>query len=193
MVPVYAATAGFQVLTGLAQADAMRKQAAIQSQVDELNAGLAEYDAWKTEAYGQTQVARYQTTIDQAEGSAKVQAAAAGIDLSEGSMAQLAEQSKTTGFLNQIDILNAAHEKALGYVNQARNIRLQSGLNTSAAEIKATNTEIGAIGQAAGTAVSGYTTGMAIDARTGHYKMGSSGTTTSGLGSAQQGGFYAMP
>ena len=52
-VPLYAGIAAYQLISGFVQADMVAKQAAIQKQIDEENAKLAEFDAWRMEGYGQ--------------------------------------------------------------------------------------------------------------------------------------------
>jgi len=55
----YAALAGFQIAQGLMQAENVKKQAALQKEIDDFNIGLAKFDAWKAEADGQAAVALY--------------------------------------------------------------------------------------------------------------------------------------
>ena len=119
------ATGAFQMITGAQQAEAVRQQARIQRQIDEMNAQFAEVDAYEAEKQGYSQEARYQSYIDAVAGEQKLALASQNVDISFGSAKELQQETSTTGFLNQLDIKNQAHQRALGYTNQARNIRFQ--------------------------------------------------------------------
>lgn len=152
----YAALAGYQVISGLQQAEMVRMQADIQKQIDEFNAQMTEYDAWRVIGYGQTQMAQYQQQIDQAQAAGRVSAAGAGVSMTEGSIAELSQQNQLIGQMNLMEIENQTREKALGYTRQARNIRFASGMAQGQAQVQAQSIIGGSLMQAAGTAVSGY-------------------------------------
>lgn len=125
-LPVLAAMAVIQVVSSIGQGNIVKKQADIQRQMDEFNARLAEEDAWRAEAYGQTQMARYQTELDKMRGSTKVAGAAAGVNLNEGSLSEVVAESQMVGTLNMIDIQNQAYEQAMGFKREAANTRFAS-------------------------------------------------------------------
>lgn len=159
---VVAGVAAFQLISGAQQAETIRNNAEISKGVNELNAKYAELDAYHAEQDGYTAEARYQTTIDQTISSQKVVEAAKGVDVSFGTAKELQLETKLTGFLNKLDIKNRAHAQALGYENQASNIRLQGASNTAQAAYNASATETSAIISAANTAlpaISGYRRG----------------------------------
>ena len=150
----YGLLAGYQIYSGFAQAEAVREQARIQAALDESNAQLAEYDAWRAEQNGQTAMARYQTELDKAAGTSRAVIAAVGGE--GGSLEEITEENRLTGFFNKLDIDNRAYEQAMGYRREARNIRAGSRVMQSSANRKANSMQIGALAKAAGTAVSGY-------------------------------------
>ena len=154
-VPLYAGIAAYQLISGFVQADMVAKQAAIQKQIDEENAKLAEYDAWRTEAFGQTAVAQYQQQIDQAAGAAKVSAAGAGVSLQEGSLSEVVAENEMVGIMNQMEIENQAREKALGYTRQARSIRTGSLISQSQSKTQQSSIIGGSILRAGGTLAAG--------------------------------------
>lgn len=156
-VPVYAALAGYQIISGFQQAEMVGMQADIQRQIDEFNAELAEFDAWKVQAYGQTQVARYQSQVDQTEAAAKVSAAGANVKI-EGSLAEVAAQNDVIAQANILTIENQAREAALGYTRQAQGIRIGSQLNQMTAKTQQAAIRGGAIAQGLGTVARGFTT-----------------------------------
>ena len=129
-------SAGLQILSGFLQADMVKRQAKTQADIAEFNAQLAEYDAWKVTAYGQTLVAASQNQIDQARGSMKVFAGSRGIQV-DGSLAEVAAENELNGLVMKMNIDNRTTEQAMGYTRQARNIRLGSLLNTLQSDVQA--------------------------------------------------------
>ena len=155
----YAVMAGYQIISGLQQAEMIGMQADIQKEIDEFNAQLAEYDAWKVRGYGQTQMARYQNQVDQAIAAGKTSAAAAGVDINQGSLSEYAAEQEFAGFMNQMDIENQSIEAALGYKRQARNIRLGSSMNQMQSKVQQASVIGGSIMNAGATMVKGMSVG----------------------------------
>lgn len=203
----YAAMAGYQVISGLHQAEMVRMQADIQKQMDEFNAQMAEYDAWRVIGYGQTQMAQYQQYIDQVQGAGRVSASAAGVSTVEGSIAEVMSQNQLIGQMNLLEIENQTREKALGYTRQARNVRFLSGLAQGQAEVQARSIIGGSVMRAAGTAMSGYMNQASTSPKTtfsesGYTFEGSKGLTAFRPGSyltgssqdlAQTTGYLGLP
>lgn len=145
--------AGFQIISGFQQAELVGRQMELQRQIDEENAKLAEYDAWRAEAYGQTLMAEYQQQIDQVQAKARVSAAAEGVSTTEGSIAEVMQQNETVGLANRMAIEASAREKALGYTRQARNIRTGSQINQATAKAQQSSIITGSILSAGGSLV----------------------------------------
>lgn len=124
MDPYFAAASAFQILSGAQQAEIVRGNAELSRMIGEMNAQQAEIDAYNSEQDGLSEVARYQTAIDQVEGQQRVVNAANDVDSNFGTAAELIKESKLTGYLNKLDIINKAHEEAMGYKRQAANYRL---------------------------------------------------------------------
>ena len=144
-----------QIIGGFLQADMVRRQAETQAKIAEFNAQSSEYDAWRAEAYGSTIMAFSQNEIDQVRGASKVYAASKGIK-SEGSLAEINAQNELNSALNKIDLDNKITEQAMGYRRQASMTRLNSRLNTLAADTQATSLQVGSLIQGAGTMGSSY-------------------------------------
>lgn len=119
----YAAMAGYEIISGLHQAETVRAQSKLTQEINEMNAVYAEMDAYGAEQSGEEQAARYQTAIDQTIGAQRVALASQDTDITFGTALEKQAETKLTGFLNQVDIRNQAHERALGYQREARNIR----------------------------------------------------------------------
>lgn len=150
------ALAAFQLASSIQQAEAIRSQARLQKEIAEFNAQFAELDAYRTEQYGETEAARYQSEIDKTVGEQRVAYAASGVDVTSGTAAAIQAETKLTGFLNQLDIRTQAQSKALGYKREAMNIRLKGIMGQSQASLNANAIETaGMIGAIPG-AVSGY-------------------------------------
>ena len=125
MNPYVAGTMGaFQVWSGVQQSSLIKKQGRLQQQIADMNAKYADYDAYEAEKYGYTEIARYQTMVDSTVSDQKVAMAAQGVDVSDGTAAELIAETRFTGFLNALDMENAARSKALGIKMQAANYRL---------------------------------------------------------------------
>ena len=152
----YAALAGFQLAQGFMQAENVKKQAALQKEIDDFNIGLAKFDAWKAEADGQAAVALYQQQVEQANATAKVRAAAVGADIKSGSLAQVQRDNDLTALSNSLSIQNQAAEKAMGYRRQVSGIQAQSAINYGAAQAQAQNMIIGSALNAASTGIKAY-------------------------------------
>lgn len=154
--PVYAGVAGLQILNGLNQASLIRQQAAINKQVADMNVELARIDQFDAIADGMSQTARYQGVIDTVTAAQEARFAAAGVDSSYGTAGDISRESKLNGFLNTIDIQNAAYSKAAGFEKEIQNINLQSRMAEQQAAINANATTQTAIIQGATTMLSGY-------------------------------------
>lgn len=129
--------AGFQIISGIQQAEIVRENARLTKEVNDMNAEYAELDAYRAELNGESQEARYQSVIDSTLGSQKVALASQGVDITFGTAKELEAESKLNGFLNQVDIRNQAHQQALGYKQQARSIRLSGSQAVAQAEVQA--------------------------------------------------------
>lgn len=152
----YATMAGLQVLNGLNQASLIRQQAELNKQIADLNIELAQIDQFEAFAAGMTQAARYDNVIKTVESQQEVLYATQGIDASFGTAADIRAESKLNGFLNKLDIENAAYAKAAGIEREISNIRLQSFMSQQQAEINAAATVQTSLINAASTGVSGY-------------------------------------
>jgi len=134
---IAAASAGLQVVNGLHQAEIIRENASLSRYVNELNASYAELDAYNAEIAGIGEEARYETAVQQTFAQQNVAFAVQNIDSNFGTAADLKAESKINAMLNKQDIRNQAYETSKGYKSQARNIRMQSAIDSSAANAQA--------------------------------------------------------
>lgn len=148
---VYGALAGFQIVSGLHQAETIRANAEIQKEIAELNAQYAEIDAWEAKLRGEEEVGRYQNVINQTISTQRVALASQDVDVNFGTAKELQQETKLIGMLNQLDIREQAHATAMGYKTQARQYRLQGQMGLSQARQDAGFTMGAAFLSAAGT------------------------------------------
>lgn len=153
---VYGALAGLQVLNGLNQASLIRGQAELNKQIADMNIELAQIDQFEAIADGMTQEARYQTVIDTIRSQQEAVFAARNVNSDFGTAADVVQETELNGFLNKLDIQNAAFAKAAGIKREIGSMRLQSFMNQQQAEINANATIQTSLIQAAGTGLSGY-------------------------------------
>lgn len=151
-----AAMAAFQAAAGAQQADMIRENAKFKKRVDDLNANSAALDAFNAEKEGFTESARYEQVVDRAVGADRAILASKGVDVNYGSAAELQDENRLTGYLNQIDIERRAHEKAKGFIREADQLRLQGGMSLRQANINAAATEGQGITSGLTTLASGY-------------------------------------
>lgn len=152
----YGALAAFQVMAGYDQAGAIRQQAQFKQQVDNLNAGYADLDAYNAKTLGYTQSSRYENVIDSTVGAQRTGYAQQNQDVNFGTAQNVQAETRLTGMLNIMDIQRQARERALGFTREASNLRLggsaavaQGALDSAAAQTQ------GLIG-AVRTGVAGY-------------------------------------
>lgn len=151
-----AAMAAFQAAANFQQADMIRQNAAFKKRVDDLNSESAALDAFNAEKEGYTESARYQQVVDRAVGADRSALASKGVDVNYGSAAELQDQNRLTGYLNQIDIERRAHEKAKGFTREADQLRMQGSMSLRQSNINAAATEGQGITSGLTTLVSGY-------------------------------------
>lgn len=167
MALAYAALAGFQIISGLQQAEMVGTQASLQKEIDDFNAEMAEFDAWRAQGFGQTQMAIYQTQLDQAKAAGRVSAAGAGVKL-EGSLGELAAEQEMVGLANMLDIENQTRERALGYRRQANSIRMGSAMTQAQARTQQAAIIGGSIANAAATGIKGMEKKQTLGTESGY-------------------------
>lgn len=149
----YAGLAAYEIISGFQQAEMVRANAELSQEINTFNADLAQIDAYEAEKAGYSQVARYEGVVEQTVGSQRVALAAQGVDVSFGTAAEIQEDTKVRGFLNQQDIMAEANARALGFKNEARSRRLQGYLSAVGAEVSASATRNAGIIGAAQTGI----------------------------------------
>ncbi len=153
---VYGALAAFQVISGNQQAATIEAQANLKQRIDNLNADRADIDAYEAEKFGFTESARYQSVVDATAANQKVAYASQNVDVNYGTAADVQGETRLTGLLNTLEIQRQAREKAAGFKNQARNLRLGGGMAAQQGAIDANATRNQGYIGAAGTLLSGY-------------------------------------
>lgn len=136
VVVAAAVMGGIQILSGLQRAEAIRANARITQRINAINAENIELDAYEEEKMGETQIARYQSQVDQVLARQESLYAAQNVDTTSGTAKQVIDESRLNAFLNTLDIQSQARKRALGLKLQAGNVRLGgllSGISSEAA------------------------------------------------------------
>jgi len=153
---LYGGMAGLQLAGGYFAAQNIREAAAINKEIADMNAEFAELDAYDAEIAGISQVAQYQTVIDQVESEQNAIFAAQNVDASVGSAAAVVEESKFISELNKMEIEKQAEEVALGYNRQANDFRRSGVLGVAKGMQQAGDVMFNSAMQAANTGLTGY-------------------------------------
>lgn len=189
----YAALGAFQLWSGLQQADILQRSAGLNAKMSEINAQYAELDALKAEQQGLAEEARYEGDVEAAMADLRVQFAAAGIDQSFGTAAQLTADTEVNAFLNRLDIREAAYARARGFRREARNIRLQGSMAQFQGEMTAGATRSAALMNAAATALSGYKRSPSPSSTPVDFELVGSEASSGGLSSRGSTGYTLRP
>lgn len=161
VVGVGVASIAYSAFSSGQAADAQRAAAARQRQIDEMNAQFIEKEANTTEVYGQTQAAEYNRNIDDVLAGQKLAMTKDNVDVNFGTAQVQQEEARVTGFLNTLQIQNAARQKAAGLREQAALTRIGAGYRQDQANAEAAASERAGYGQAIQGAfqVAGYAKG----------------------------------
>lgn len=151
--------AGLQLASGYFAAENIKKTAKLNQDIANMNAEFAELDAYDAKIEGESQVAKYQSVIDNALGEQQARLAAADVDLNYGSVADIQKETRFIGELNKMEIIKQAEQQALGYKRQARDYKLGGVMNYSQAKSQASTVQTQAILGAALTGYKGYSKG----------------------------------
>lgn len=151
-----AGLAGLQLLSGFHQAEMIRRGAKLQQAINNMNAEFAEIDAYDAEVAGFTEAGRYESVIDSTVGEQRAGYAAQNVDVNFGTAKEVQEETKFTGFLNQLDMLRQGRERAKGYKTEARNLRLGGQFTRMQGDMDASIAIRSGVVSAAQTGLSGY-------------------------------------
>lgn len=151
-----AALAAFQIATGLQQAEMIKKNAELNKLMYSINKEYADLDANEALKQGITEEARYAGQIKQTVAAQNVAFAAADVDRSFGTAAEIQAETELIGELNKLKIRDQTHAKILGYKRQGLQYGAQSAINQSSAATQAAATQAGAFLRGASTFASGY-------------------------------------
>ncbi len=148
-------SSGFQLLSGVQQADQVSNNAALSKKIFEMNAEFADIDAYEALKSGLTEEARYAGVIDHTIGSQRAAFAANDVDANYGTAKEIQADTKLTGYLNLLDIRNHAHDVANGFKREASSYRLKNEMNQIESTTKESAYRVSALANA-GSAYATY-------------------------------------
>ena len=179
----YVAAAGFQIWSAYEQSQLMKEQYALQNEIDRANIEIQEFNNWQQRGHMQKQLAAYSQQQSQEQASQKVALAARGINVKEGSVADVVEQNKLTTMFNTMDAENRMIEAINNQNQQVRNSRFGAEQNYRSGMVQANAALAGGImsGVGKGLKAIDYTGLFSDDLDNSKASTsGSSGSTSSG-------------
>jgi hypothetical protein len=153
---LYGGLAAVQLAGGYFAAQNIKETAKLNRDIAEMNAEFAELDAYDAELQGLTNVARYQSVIDNTLAEQQTALAAADVDLNYGSAASIEQETRFVGELNKMEIEKQAQMQALGYRKQARDFKLGGSLQYSEGITRAGQAMFSGVTSAVSTGLTGY-------------------------------------
>jgi len=148
--------ASLQLISGYYAAKSVRESAALNKDIADLNAEFAELDAYDAEIDGFSEQARYQAIVDKTLGEQTAILAAQDVDLTFGTVGEIQKETRFIAEINKMEIQKQANERALGFKNEARSLRVGGFLERLNADVKASQIKFQSVLGAAQTSVSGY-------------------------------------
>lgn len=152
----YVALAGLQLAGGYFASQNIKATAELNKDIADMNAEFAELDAYDSLAQGETNKALYQKQIDDTLADQSTIMRAQDIDVNYGTAASVSEETRFTGQLNLMEIQKQAQMTALGYMRQARDIRLGANMQYASDRTRAGQAMFSGVTSAAQTGLSGY-------------------------------------
>ena len=138
------AMGGLQLAQGIGQANALNAQGEYQKAMSEINARNAEIMARKRLEKGEEEAKLYGQKLNQTVGTQRVSYAAQGVDIDDGSAAEIQKQTFEIGADDIEQLRNNAFLEAMGYKSQAQDIRRQGDMALVGARTAASQTILGA-------------------------------------------------
>ena len=120
--------AGMQAVGAYRNSKAAEIAFKAQSQVNENNAVVAEWQSQDAERRGQVAAGAHRTKVKQFKGAQRARLAANGVDLGEGSAVEILTDTDYFGEVDAGTILDNAAREAWGYRTQAQNFTTESTL-----------------------------------------------------------------
>lgn len=152
----YLALAAAQLAGGYQQADLIKKSADVQASVNDMNAKYDELNAFRANAAGQSEAARYADIENATLGGQRTALAGANVDVGYGTAKDIQTDTKVTALVNTLELQKQGRDKAMGYNVQAINTRLGGQMAQLQGQMDAGAAQNRGLMSAASTAVSGY-------------------------------------
>lgn len=145
--------AGSALIGGIASADAASREG-IQN-ARELERSARQAEAARLDAFqqGQSAVARRQLDVGQTLSAQRVGFAAAGVDASTGTPADVATASERFGELDSLTLKANAYREAFGFAETARSLRMRAAQTRRNTDVNVFNSLAGGVAGAASAAL----------------------------------------
>lgn len=159
MEPASLILGGYQLLSGLQQAQTLEAQFALQKQIREYNKEFLDIDIYNANRASAAEINRYQNNVIAIEAAQKAAFAVNDVDSGFGSARVQVQESKTNAFLNTIDLKAAARARALNLENQKLNLDLGGQMRDIETRLSVDSRRNAAIIGGAATIAGGYNLG----------------------------------
>jgi hypothetical protein len=136
----YGADSVGQLGQGIGQSMAVKARGDYEEFIARQNADLADRDAKEIEKRGDKASSDYKNQVNQLKGQQRSSMAAQGIDINQGSAAEIQKETATLGALDALQLKNNAWREAFGMRGQANQYRAQGRMAKVAAKNEAKNT-----------------------------------------------------
>jgi hypothetical protein len=125
---------------GIGQSMAVKARGDYEEFIARQNADLAERDAKEITKRGDKASSDYKNQVNQLKGQQRSSMAAQGIDINQGSAAEIQKETATLGALDALQLKNNAWREAFGMRGQANQYRAQARMTGISARNEARNT-----------------------------------------------------
>lgn len=148
--------AGSTAASAVSESESLRAQGSYQRTIGNLNASIANRQAEESIEVGRSAAAESHRKTSKTVGSQRAALAASGLDINDGSAADLVESTKEIGAVEEMNIRTNAWRQAWGYRTEAINAAAEGDMKNIAARGAANQTLIAGGMHAAGHAIKGY-------------------------------------
>ena len=182
MLYAYMALAAVQAIGGFQQADIIRSNGELQTNIDDMNASFANYNAYQANAAGLSRAAQYADVVDSTNAADRAAFASSGVTIGYGTAGEVTANNTVAGMVNSLQLQKQGQQSAMGYETQGINLKLAGSMAGYQADLQADSTQAQGLMSAASTGLAGY----AMSQSTGPGQAGKSGTSN------DQGGWSQM-
>ena len=100
----FLALAGVQAIGGFQQADVIRSNGELQTNIDDMNASFANYNAYQANAAGLSRAAQYADVVDSTNAAVRGAYAASNVTIGYGTAGEVSANNTVAGMVNSLQL-----------------------------------------------------------------------------------------